>query len=165
MSGFPGNASMASKFQKQHRHLFDLLSMIEQPAWCFHVLTGEVLVANPEAAAIAVLPSQSWFGIIAPNDLGLITGITDWSRLEKTLKLRLNVAKQVVHYTVRLRGCSPDEELNVSNTAIAIASRTRRDSTDQRMAESARFTLVDDLPLSVVHKDVEGRFIFANRRY
>ena len=166
MSGFPDNASMASKFQKQHRHLFDLLSMIEQPAWCFHVLTGEVLVANPEAAAIAVLPSQSWFDIIDPNDLGLITGIADWSRIEKTLKLRLNVAKQVVHYTVRLRGCSPDEELNVSNTAIAIASRTRKDSNDQRMAESARFkSLVDDLPLSVVHKDVEGRFIFANRRY
>ena len=39
-------AGLASKFQKQHRHLFDLLSMIEQPAWCFHISTGEVLVLS-----------------------------------------------------------------------------------------------------------------------
>ncbi len=166
MSDFSDDASAAFRFQKQHRHLFDLLSMIEQPAWCFDVLTGEVLVANPEAATISLMPSQSWFDRVDPRDLGLITKVTDWSRHERTLTLRMNMAEQTVHYTVRLCGCSPDPETNVSNAVFAIASRTRRDSNDQRLAESVRFkSLVDDLPLNVVHKDVKGRFIFANRRF
>ena len=85
MADSTAGAGLASKFQKQHRHLFDLLSMIEQPAWCFHIPTGEVLVANSEAATISLIPSTNWFDRIDPQDLTLVTGIADWSQRERCL--------------------------------------------------------------------------------
>ena len=159
-------AGLASKFQKQHRHLFDLLSMIEQPAWCFHISTGEVLVANSEAATISLIPSTNWFDRIDPQDLTLVTGIADWSQRERVLKLRMNVAEQTAQYRVRLRACSPNVGADVSTIGIAIVSRSSGGSAAQQREKSARFkSLVDNLPVSVIHKDVDGRVVFANRHY
>ena len=159
-------AGLASNFQKQHHHLFDLLSMIEQPAWCFHIPTGEVLVANSEAATISLLPSTNWFNQIDPQDLNLVTGIADWSQLERVLKLRINVAQQTTQYRVRLRACSSDAATDVSTIGIAIASRSSEGSTARQLEKSARFkSLVDNLPVSVIHKDLDGRVVFANRHY
>lgn len=159
-------AGLASKFQKQHRHLFDLLSMIEQPAWCFHIPTGEVLVANSEAATISLIPSTNWFDRIDPQDLTLVTGIADWSQRERVLKLRMNVAEQTAQYRVRLRACSPNVGADVSTIGIAIVSRSSGGSAAQQREKSARFkSLVDNLPVSVIHKDVDGRVVFANRHY
>jgi len=114
--------------------------MIEQPAWCFHSPSGEVLMANSVAATISMLPSTNWYDRIAPDEVHLVTSIADWSQLERTLKLRLNVAQQFTDYTVRLRVCEETEQGEASNIAIAI-------------------------PLSVIHKDVQGRVVFANRQY
>ena len=159
-------ADLASKFQKQHRHLFDLLSMIEQPAWCFHIPTGEVLVANSEAATISLIPSTNWFERIDPQDLKLVAGIADWSQVERVLKLRMNVAERMVQHRVRLRACSPDVGADIATTGMAIVSRSSEGSTDRQREKSARFkSLVDNLPVSVIHKDINGRVVFANRHY
>ena len=160
------DASLASDFQKTHRHMFDLLSMIEQPAWCFHSASGEVLLSNSVAATISLLPATNWFEKIAAEDLNLVTSIADWSQLERTLKLRLDVGGEPVPYTVRLRTCSVSDQSKTSETAIAIASRASKNLSERQRSKSARFkSLVDNLPVSVVHKDVEGRVIFANRQY
>ena len=166
MADSTAGAGLASKFQKQHRHLFDLLSMIEQPAWCFHIPTGEVLVANSEAATISLIPSTNWFDRIDPKDLDLVTGIADWSQLERVLKLRINVPPQAAQYSVRLRACPPEVGSDVSTTGIAIASQANEGSTARQLERSARFkSLVDNLPVSVIHKDIDGRVVFANRHY
>ena len=160
------NAGLALEFQKNHRHMFDLLSMIEQPAWCFHSPTGEVLLANSAAATNALLPATNWFEKIAAEDLHLVTSIADWSQLERTLKLRLNMASELSYYTVRLRTCSASDQGRTSDTAIAIASPADKNINDRQRSKSARFkSLVDNLPVSVIHKDVEGRVVFANRQY
>ena len=166
MDNFSTDAGLASEFQKTHRHLFDLLSMIEQPAWCFHSPTGEVLLANSAAATLSLLPATNWFDRIAPDDLHLVTSIADWSQLERTLKLRLNLADELSYYTVRLRTCSSSEQDKISEVVIAIASEASKNTNDRQLAKSARFkSLVDNLPLCVVHKDIEGRVVFANREY
>lgn len=166
MADSTAGAGLASEFQKQHRHLFDLLCMIEQPAWCFDIPSGEVLVANSEAATISLIPSTNWFDRIDPQDLKLVTRIADWSQHERVLKLRMKVADQYIQHTVRLRACVPDADSNVSTTAIAIASQASKSSTARQLERSARFkSLVDNLPVSVIHKDVDGRVVFANRRY
>ena len=166
MTEFLSDANLASEFQKNHRHLFDLLSMIEQPAWCFHSPSGEVLLANSVATTLSMLPSTNWFKKIAAEDLNLVTSIADWSQLERTLKLHLNLGGELVPYTVRLRTCSVSDQGKTSETAIAIATRAGTNTKDRQRSKSARFkSLVDNLPVSVVHKDVEGRVIFANRQY
>ena len=166
MTDFPIDAGLASEFQKTHRHLFDLLSMIEQPAWCFHSPTGEILLSNSVAATISMLPATNWFEKIAAEDLHLVTSIADWSQLERKLKLQLKVDSELVPYTVRLRTCSASDQGKTSETAIAIASRAGTDTKDRQRSKSARFkSLVDNLPVSVIHKDIEGRVVFANRQY
>ena len=166
MADTPAGAGLASEFQKQHCHLFDLLSMIEQPAWCFHIPTGQILVANSEAATISLIPSTNWFDRIDPQDLDLVTRIADGSQLERVLKLRMKVADQTVQYNVRLRTCSPNPDAKIATTAIAIASKASEDVTTGQLQGSARFkSLVNNLPVSVIHKDVDGRVVFANRRY
>ena len=166
MTDVPIDAGLASDFQKNHRHLFDLLSMIEQPAWCFHSPSGEILLANSVAATISLMPSTNWFDKIVGDDLHLVTSIADWSQLERTLKLRLNLAGQAASYTVRLRTCSASSQGEISDTAIAIATQISKSTKDRQLSKSARFkSLVDNLPVSVIHKDVEGRVVFANRQY
>ena len=166
MTDFLSDADLASEFQKNHRHLFDLLSMIEQPAWCFHSPSGQILLSNSVAATISLLPSTNWFEKIAAEDLHMVTSIADWSQLERTLKLQLKVGSELISYTVRLRTCSSSGQGKTSDTAIAIASRASKKTQDGLQSKSARFkSLVDNLPVSVVHKDIEGRVIFANRQY
>ena len=166
MTDVSGDAGLASEFQKKHRHLFDLLCMIGQPAWCFHTPTGEVLLSNSMAAGISMLPSTNWFDKIAAEDLPSVTSIADWSQRERTLKLHWDVGGELGYYNVRLRACSATDQGKTSQIAIAIASQANKSTKDRQRAESARFkSLVDNLPLSVVHKDVEGRVVFANRQY
>ena len=157
MTDLPTDADLASEFQKTHRHLFDLLSMIEQPAWCFHSPTGEVLLSNSAAATSHLLPATNWFDTIAPDDLHLVTSIADWSQLERTLNLRLKLADQLAHYTVRLRTCSASDPNQISEIAIAIASLAVENKQELEESKFARFkSLVDNLPLSVIHKDTQG---------
>ena len=166
MTDFPSDVDMASEFQKKHRRLFDLLSMIERPAWCFRSSSGDILLANSVAATISLLPSTNWFEKIAADDLNLVTNISDWSQLERTLKLRLNVGEQLVYYNVRIRNCLPGDQGEDSEISIAIASRASKQTKNRRHSESAWFkSLVDNLPVSVVHKDIEGRVVFANQKY
>lgn len=168
MNNSASGREVAEKFLSTNRHLFDLLSMVEHPAWCFVIDTGQVLLGNTAAAAIELMTGVNWFDHIIDQDRQLIGDIASGPSQERILKVEIKFREVASAFNIRFRVCSDAGQLPDSlPVAIAIASPVAEQAsvTSVRTASSRFKSLVENLPLSVFHKDGKGRIIFANERF
>jgi PAS domain S-box-containing protein len=172
MNNSSNGQDVAENFLNTNRHLFDLLNMVEHPAWCFDVNTGLILLGNTAAAAIELMAGGNWFEQANQQDQQQFGDIASWALPERTLKIGIRCHETTLPFNIRFRLCQDAQQLSDEpKVAIAIASPTGESTGESTGPDSvensfARFkSLAENLPLSVFHKDRQGRIIFANGKF
>lgn len=168
MNNSSNGQDQAKKFLNTNRYLFDLLNMVEQPAWCFDVDTGLILLGNTAAAAIELMTGGNWFDRTTEQGRRQLGDVTSWQLPERTLKIEIRCYETTLPFNIRFRLCENNERLpDDPNVVIAIASPASESEGAHSVATSfSRFkSLAENLPLSVFHKDRQGRIVFANGKF
>ncbi|MCP4786704.1 MAG: PAS domain-containing protein [Fuerstiella sp.] len=153
-----------------------LLGSVNDLVWCTSPDGSRLLFLNESAERIYGRTQQElrsntavWLEVIHPEDRPFV---------EKNLR-DLSEGRQVEQEYRILR---PDGEVRWLQDRVNIISDESgaplwvggiaTDITDQKLAEQSLaesqavfHSLVESLPLNVVHKDLEGRIVFGNRRY
>ncbi|MDP6446943.1 MAG: PAS domain S-box protein, partial [Pirellulaceae bacterium] len=158
------------------RLLASLLESVNDVAWCTTLDGEQLLFVNSVAErvygrSIAELRSNKelWTEAIHPADRAefeqSLARLLDDGQVELTHRIvRPDGDVRWLHCRMSVVHDASGRPLHVSGVATDITERTR--AVEARQESEAMFdSLVEDLPLNIVRKDLDGKIVFGNQRY
>ena len=171
-----------------------LAELVETPAWVFDRSSGLILFANSVATKVFSDAQSSWQTQVHPDDqkiAGHFLTVEAWNSEWHSISLRLpnttgSPAKTDGYQTYRVNLHRTVDGDRDTVSAVATVRDRRAGDTGNQFARSLRETpaslsaiskdesfslwarfrsMVENLPLSVFHKDKEGRITFVNQRF
>ena len=172
----PGSMGTGGEVAGMGELLASLLETVDELVWCTSFDGLRLLYMNPSAEEIYGRAPDDlkenpnlWRELIHPEDRGILARGLDELPDKQQVELRYRIVRPdggARWLETRLRLVCDGDGNPTSIEAVA-SDVTRRMTAEEalREAEAVHHSLVESLPLNVLRKDLQGRFVFGNQRY
>ena len=174
MDSSSGAVSAETSFDKQ-KVFANLLDAVDELVWCTSVDGCKLLYINSAAERIYGYPladfqqnENLWREVIHPDDQNRVKNSLDELLERRQIEHEYRITRrdgQVRWLRDRVSVVyEGDQPRLIHGVGIDVTAHHKAEK-DRRKSEALFHSLVERLPLNFVHKDLEGRRVFGNRRY
>ena len=152
--------------------LIGLLADIDEVVWCASFEDRQLRYVNAAAERLSgrklddlMNDPTGWLSVVHPDDRGDFKGTVDQTEVGRETQCEYRIVSDSGERWLRdrVRVVRSGDETIIIGIAADITEARRADR-EIRDAQASFHSLVESLPLHLLHKDRGGRRMFANRR-